>query len=529
MIKNLEEFKSHINIVDVISHYMPLRKSGSNYQACCPFHEESTPSFSVHEKKGIFTCFGCGAKGDAIKFVQDYKGLDFSKACLEIANIINFNLVYDEGEVIKYKDVYKLLSEYASSLLEKEASKYFEQRGLSKEVITHYELGVLPLNYEIVKFFESKDALKDAIARTLLSEGDNGLYTIFANRYLFPIKNKFGKVIAFSGRAKDKDKQPKYINSKASSLYNKSFTLYGFYEAKELIAKSKRCYVVEGYMDAISLYSLGAPSVAVCGTAFTLGHLGLFEKDIELNFLFDNDKAGKKATLEAVKLCLKEGFYNANVVSFSDKTIKDANDLLLKAKSFEDSIKSLPILKYYILGILQKHGFKDDLEKEKKALCLKEVTNFLNSIQDNFLKQSYKEDISKLFKTKLSLKKQAYTQKSKSYDELEATLIKSSFLNDDFVSLVKLFTDESMFLTTKEAYKALVSDSLNSDLKDISEDESIYIEPDFYFLLSNFLKKDFEKKKQEILDTSLALDSKLAELKVLEESYKQKQSELMPF
>lgn len=314
MIENVEELKSQMDIVEVISTYIPLKKAGSNFSANCPFHEERTSSFVVNPKKQFYHCFGCNTSGDAIKFVQEYKHLDFESALREIAN--SYNLQIKESSRYHSLNPYFESLESLNNLFKNELLKedeitakirqYLHNRGLSQEDFNRYDIGLIP---------SCKVSL--TYANYLQELGliyNNG---ILANpfRISFALRNKSGKVVAFSCRTHpygNFKNASKYINSKDSKIFHKSQLLYNFHRAREQIYKNKVVIITEGFMDAIALDKLGfANAVATCGTAFSASHLSAviaLRTEAVIKLCFDKDNAGVSASFRACELLLKQGF-----------------------------------------------------------------------------------------------------------------------------------------------------------------------------------------------------------------------------
>ncbi|WP_052099988.1 DNA primase [Helicobacter bilis] len=310
MIENIDELKEQINIVDIISHYLPLKKNGSNYTACCPFHTEDTASFMVSPTKQIYHCFGCLVGGDAIKFVMQLQKIDYIEAIKEIANIIGFKLIYKNGKLDSLMQDNEIFLDYALSN-QQHIMQIALNRGISEAVIKEFCIGYGGEDFEIRNLSENK---KEALQSGILFESNNGYKSMFSKRLIIPIFDANGKCVAFSGRSLDSKQNPKYINSKQTKLYNKSKILFGYDKAKKHIAKEKSVYIVEGYFDVLALHTMGFKnSVGICGTAFTKEHIALLTKydDISINLALDNDSAGMSATLRAINILIQYELYNS--------------------------------------------------------------------------------------------------------------------------------------------------------------------------------------------------------------------------
>ena len=290
------------------------RKSGSNHWACCPFHQEKTPSFSVNTQKGFYHCFGCGVSGDAIRFLMDYDNLPFPEAVEQLAAFNGLDVPYeDDGRHYdaQEKDLYDLglecLADAAAFFHEafysdagKAARDYLRQRHLKKQTVDTFMLGYAPANNALLNHLGSKypqQLLQDV---GLIGKKDDHYYDWFRERVIFPIHNSKGKIIAFGARAMG-DAQPKYLNSPETTWFNKRFELYGLYQAMQ--ARERTLLVTEGYMDVIKLWQHGVTNaVAALGTAIGDTHISQLKKRADKTyFSFDGDTAGQKAARKALE------------------------------------------------------------------------------------------------------------------------------------------------------------------------------------------------------------------------------------
>ncbi len=308
-----------INIVDLISEYTPLKRTGRNYKGLCPFHNEKTPSFSVSEEKQFYHCFGCGVGGDAIKFVQEIENFDFLDAIEYLADKYGIDIdSYKNAESGNRQptvppDVKKALyaiSREAAILYYKELPKsseamsYIEGRGLDQSIIRKFGLGFAPDDWHYLnkKLSKNKQMESLLIRAGLVAKSSKGnVYDYFRNRIVFPIRDIKGNVIAFGGRVMD-GSNPKYLNSPETDIFNKSNTLYGLNLAKNAFSDERRIIVTEGYMDVISLHQQGVENaVATLGTALTTQHGRILSRySDEIVICYDSDSAGQKAALRSV-------------------------------------------------------------------------------------------------------------------------------------------------------------------------------------------------------------------------------------
>ena len=309
----IDELKMQVNIVDVVGRVVDLKKSGANYKGLCPFHSEKTPSFMVNEEKQIFNCFGCGEKGDVIKFVESYNKIPFIEAVdtlCEEYGIKKPERVSSQPK-IDYDHYYDINAKAARFFYNSLGTKnnrglaYFKKRGLSKETITKWGLGYAPASGTALVDYLRSEKVSDAdmLKLGLANEGKSGLYDKYRDRCIFPIFNTQGKVIGFGGRAIE-DIKPKYINSSESEIFLKKNNLFGLNFTKKDISDEDRVIVVEGYMDVISLYQAGVTNVvASLGTALTDNQAKLitrYTKNVVLSY--DSDGAGIKAALRGIEV-----------------------------------------------------------------------------------------------------------------------------------------------------------------------------------------------------------------------------------
>ncbi len=311
---------SRNNIVDIINQYVPLKKAGKNYQACCPFHQEKTPSFSVSEEKQFYHCFGCGAHGDMIDFLQNFSQLSFMDALQYLADRVGYTLAKTAEQAATQEHLQPLfeLMQFANQFYQQAlrqvsqsqaALDYLKQRGLSKSVLIHYQVGFAPAGWDNLLIAAREKGFTDTqlIKTGLAIKNDKGkVYDRFRNRIIFPILDTRGRTIGFGGRVLD-DSEPKYLNSPETPLFHKGADVYGWHQAAKLREQfGEVLFIVEGYMDVLALAQFElTPTVATLGTATTKTHLqSLFRHRMPLVFCFDGDTAGQKAALRALTQAL---------------------------------------------------------------------------------------------------------------------------------------------------------------------------------------------------------------------------------
>ncbi|MFY0664945.1 MAG: DNA primase [Natronospirillum sp.] len=320
----IDDLLERVDIVDVISHRVKLKRTGKNYSGLCPFHNEKSPSFSVNPQKQFYYCFGCGAAGNSLKFLLEHDRLEFPEAVEELARTAGVEVPREHNpQEDKQRHQRKSLQSvldvaetfYRDQLRQHargdQAVRYLKGRGLSGQIARQFGVGYAPPGWDnLMQAAGAEDPaqLKRLIDAGMVIEKEDGkVYDRFRDRIMFPIRNQRGQVIGFGGRVLT-DEKPKYLNSPETDLYQKRKELYGLYEALQAERKPERFLVVEGYMDVISLHQFGVPyGVATLGTATSEEHLRkLFKLANEVIFCFDGDKAGRQAAVRALDVALSE-------------------------------------------------------------------------------------------------------------------------------------------------------------------------------------------------------------------------------
>jgi DNA primase len=310
----IQDLLNRLDIVDVIERYLPLKKAGANYVACCPFHNEKSPSFTVSQTKQFYHCFGCGAHGTAIGFVMEHTGMGFVEAVEDLAKSIGVSVPQEASNVPQHKvapDLYDLMqsaTRYYREQLKKNprAIDYLKGRGLSGEVAARFGIGYAPDDWQNLKAAVPNYQDASLVETGLVIEGEGGKrYDRFRDRIMFPIVNVRGQIIGFGGRVLDKG-EPKYLNSPETPLFEKGHELYGLFQAQKSIRAQQRVIVVEGYMDVVALAQHGVEyAVATLGTATTPFHVQkLLRLCDQIVFCFDGDKPGQKAAWRALENAL---------------------------------------------------------------------------------------------------------------------------------------------------------------------------------------------------------------------------------
>lgn len=312
----ISEVLSRSDIVDVIGQYVKLQKKGTNYMACCPFHKEKTPSFSVNQQRQFFKCFGCGESGTAITFLMKYKGLSFPDAIKELAEQLGLE-VPQEARAKQAAARFKSLTDYMAAAADfyadtlyqdRHAIEYLKGRGITQETAQKFQLGLSPHAWQGLKhvFHEQYETVPSLEECGLVIVKEDKRYDRFRSRIMYPIRNPRGQVIGFGARTMVPGEEPKYLNSPETPIYHKSQELYGLFEARQSIRQKSRAIVCEGYMDVIQLSQGGfEETVAALGTSITGEHVRkLFQLTDHVYFSFDGDAAGLKAARRAMESTL---------------------------------------------------------------------------------------------------------------------------------------------------------------------------------------------------------------------------------
>ena len=311
----LDELLSQTDIVAFIDSYVPLKKQGTSYVACCPFHQEKTPSFNVITKKQFFHCFGCGVSGNAISFAMSYLNQGFSEAVETLATRMGMQVPREGGSPQKNASfsLYQLLARVAQfyqralHVSGQSATRYLEKRGVQGDVLQRYHVGYAPDGWHALESTQLKPNQAELITTGMLIQKDGGgTYDRYRHRLMFPIHDRSGRIIGFGGRALDDNQKPKYLNSPETVIFQKNRELYGLYQVLQHDATPPQILVVEGYMDVIALAQMGINhAVAALGTATSIYHMQLLAKHTQrVIFCFDGDSAGRQAAWRALESTL---------------------------------------------------------------------------------------------------------------------------------------------------------------------------------------------------------------------------------
>lgn len=408
----IDDLVSRADIVEIINARVPLKKKGKEYSACCPFHNEKTPSFTVSEQKQFYHCFGCGAHGTALGFLMEYENLDFVDAVEALA--AEYNLDVQRENTSNYSDnqtrddkqpLYDII-EKVSILFQQQlkssnkAVDYLKQRGLTGDVAKTYKLGYAPdgWNFLTDNLGQNKSTIEALVSTGLLVQKDGGKqYDRFRDRIIFPITDRRGRTIGFGGRIIDQG-EPKYLNSPENAVFHKGLELYGMYETRKAVRKLERIIIVEGYMDVVALAQHGiAYAVASLGTATTKEQIQKTLRTVpEIIFCYDGDNAGRKAAWRALENTLSI-IRDGQVVKFLFLPEKEDPDSMVRKegkKSFEQRLDNATPLSDFLFDTLKQQT--DVSTMDGRAQLAESAKPLLTQINESVFKDLLFEKLSEL-------------------------------------------------------------------------------------------------------------------------------------
>lgn len=374
-----------VNIVDVISGYLPIEQRGKNYFAICPFHDDHNPSMSISPEKQIYTCFVCGASGNVFNFVMNYEKISFVEAVAKVASIAGINLSIKaphksrnkDDTYSKFYEMYELANKYyqnnIKTLYGKTAISYLKKRNIDESVIKEFEIGLSLNDNNVTKLLKNKGFNEDDLIDIgICGKKDDFVYDVFRNRIMFPIHDSDNKVVGFSGRIYNGESESKYVNSKESVIFKKGKILYNYSRALNEAREKKQIIIVEGFMDVIRLYTIGIKNVvATMGTAITKEHADLIRR-LSKNVIlcFDGDSAGQKATISALQMLENIGL-EPKIIRLEDGL--DPDDYIIK--------KGKEKFQNHLINAMSSLQFKLYVNKEHTDFNdYKQISNYINSV-----------------------------------------------------------------------------------------------------------------------------------------------------
>ena len=418
----IQQIVQQIDIVALVGEFVSLKSSGKNFIGLCPFHQEKTPSFVVSSARQNYHCYGCGAHGDAIKFIMDIENYSFVDSIKMLAKRsgIKLSWKHDLQDKWKQSDDFSVCMNFANDFFRKnlsqsidssEVKKYLKLRGLKEESSVRFQLGYSPDSWtglidELGKRMVSKSVMESC---GLIKTSQNGRWIDhLRDRLIFPIRNSNGILIGFAGRSLG-DKKPKYLNPPDSKIYNKSSIFYGIFEGRDGIRSKSQVLLVEGYMDVIRLHEAGfQEGIATCGTALTELHLEFIKRKRipKVVLVFDGDKAGQAAAMKASKLCiLKE--LEGRVVTLPDQLDPDE---FLQKHSKEEFICLIDKSPNFLKFLIQASNATEELSIQTEMEKIKDLMELYSDIKDPIRKDLFLTHISNYFSLNKSSLKEKYSQ-----------------------------------------------------------------------------------------------------------------------
>ncbi len=402
----IEKIFDTVRVEEIVGDFVELKKAGVNYKGRCPFHDEKTPSFVVSPTKGIYKCFGCQKGGNSINFIQELQGVSYPEALRYAAD--KYNIEIEEQELTPEQEsrmsakesqfiATKFASEYFQNVLWNTSEgkavglSYFKERGFSEDTIKKFKLGYSPKKQNSFEKAATKAGydLEILAASSLIGKNEDGkTYDKFRERTIFTIHSYTGKVIGFGGRAFSPDAKSKYLNSGETLIYDKSKVLYGLNLSKQSISKADRCFIVEGYTDVISMHQNGVENVvSASGTALGPQQIQLIKRSTNnVTLLFDGDKAGIKATLRSIDLCLKAEM-NVKIAAFPDGEDPDSFSKKLSTEEFQEYLEKSAI--NFVDYLIELYKLNDINDPTQVIEIKKKIIKSISEIPDVFSREEY--------------------------------------------------------------------------------------------------------------------------------------------
>ena len=427
--QDIDYIFDNIDIVSLVSEYVKLEKRGQNYLGLCPFHNEKTPSFTVSPEKKIAHCFGCGKGGNIFQFVSLIENITYNQAIAKLGTRLGLDLESNDNKEASYDlnnelDImyygHRLLADYYNYILlntkeAEDALKYLLDRGLSEDVIKHFNLGYAPRDNNIaLNFFNSNKINLDLMVEAgLLGKNDNGdYYDVFKDRVMFPIKNNQNQVVAFSGRTMSSDKSvPKYYNTHETKIFEKRTVLYNFSDARSFIAKENEVILCEGYMDVISAWQAGVQiGVASMGTSLTPDQIQTLQKVTDTILIaYDGDKAGLEATNRAIEMIQDTNAFKIGIIPFDNGLDPDEFIKERGAQAFKDLVEYSQETVYQFKKRFLSKKYPIQIESQKIQYIeemIVELSKINNEVELNLAMKSLADEFDLDFSTILNQVKQ---------------------------------------------------------------------------------------------------------------------------
>ena len=473
----INDLPNRVDIVGLINKRVALKKAGKDYKACCPFHEEKTPSFTVVPTKQIYHCFGCGESGGIIDFVMKYDHLSFVEAIETVAGESGISVVYDQTakpvdkRFKRYNQIMSELNDFYQNQLKSSSEKnkvvsYAKKRGISGSIAKRFELGFAPPGWTNLfdQYSMNEDSVQDLLSMGMIvpkKDKKDDYYDRFRNRLMFPIHNAKGSVIGFGGRVLSSQDNPKYLNSPETPLFSKSKELYGLYHCRKYSRKIDSILVVEGYMDVIALHQHGITNVvATLGTATTPAHLQVLSRSAEtIVFCFDGDKAGRDAAWKALKTSLPS-ITSGLVIKFLILPQGEDPDTLINkesSKAFNSRIEGAQTLSSFLIEHIKSKVPFDTIEG--KTLFLEKSASLINLVNYSIYRQQLIEGIANAIGQNIIQVEKAVEQSKSQNNQFSST--NKSQQNKLNPGLVKKTTIANSHSSVKNLMSRMISCVIN--------------------------------------------------------------------
>ncbi len=473
----INDLPNRVDIVGLINKRVALKKAGKDYKACCPFHEEKTPSFTVVPTKQIYHCFGCGESGGIIDFVMKYDHLSFVEAIETVAGESGISVVYDQTakpvdkRFKRYNQIMSELNDFYQNQLKSSSEKnkvvsYAKKRGISGSIAKRFELGFAPPGWTNLfdQYSMNEESVQDLLSMGMIvpkKDKKDDYYDRFRNRLMFPIHNAKGSVIGFGGRVLSSQDNPKYLNSPETPLFSKSKELYGLYHCRKFSRKIDSILVVEGYMDVIALHQHGITNVvATLGTATTPAHLQVLSRSAEtIVFCFDGDKAGRDAAWKALKTSLPS-ITSGLVIKFLILPQGEDPDTLINkesAKAFNSRIEGAQTLSSFLIEHIKSKVPFDTIEG--KTLFLEKSASLINLVNYSIYRQQLIEGIANAIGQNIIQVEKAVEQSKSQNNQFSST--NKSQQNKLNPGLVKKTTIANSHSSVKNLMSRMISCVIN--------------------------------------------------------------------
>ena len=513
----INEIRRSVDIVDVISSYISLTQKGKNYFGVCPFHDDNNQSLSVAKEKQIFTCFSCGASGNVFKFIMDYENISFMetlKKCADESGIpLDVNIKSKTDSLSKYKDLYdiydiaqKFYQNNINTANGKQAKEYLHNRKLDDNIIKEFGIGLSLKNREMLTklLLNKKYNPKDLLRSGLVIENDSNLTDIYYDRIMFPLEDLTGKVVGFSGRLYNGDKNFKYINTKETEIFKKGEILYNYKRAKDIARQKGYVIIMEGFMDVIRAYTIGVENVvATMGTAVTKNHAMTIKKMAkEVILCFDGDDAGAKATSSCADELIKIGV-NPKIVRLEENLDPDEYIQKYGKEKFLSKIQNPISIMDFKLAYLKKD--KDIRDTEDLALYVNSIISELEKIDDEVLREITLKKVSLESNLDIEFLKQRLSTKEKKeqVEEIKPKKVRKDKYEKAQENLIYYMLNS---IEVIKLYNKKITYMPNDRFRFLAREISLYHKENGVFDLADFMTSISNTETYEVLSYILMLN-----------------------